>query len=82
MTKALKKATMKRFALEIKYLKNESYENMKIYEKQIKICRKLYKKLRKIYYKIDTCEITIIKIFEKQLPLLFLAKLQVYLELL
>ena len=34
MTKALRKAIMKRPELESKYLKNKSYQNMKIYKKQ------------------------------------------------
>ena len=55
MTKALRKAIMKRSELESKYLKNKSYQNMKIYKKQKNFCSKLYKKERKKNYsKIDT----------------------------
>ena len=47
MTKALRNTIMKRSELESKYLKNKSYQNMKIYEKQKSFCSKLYKKERK-----------------------------------
>ena len=47
MTKALRKAIMKRSELESKYLKNKSYQNIKIYKKQKNFCSKLYRKERK-----------------------------------
>ena len=40
MTKALRKAIMKRSELESKYLKNKSHQNMKIYKKQKNFCSK------------------------------------------
>ena len=83
MTKALSKAIMKRSELESKYLKNKSNQNMRIYKKQKTISSKLYKKERKTFYsKINSCKITGSKIFWKTIPLLFLAKLLLYLELL
>ena len=57
---------MKRSELENKYLKNKSYENMKIYKKQKNFCCNLYKKERKKFYsKIDTHKIMDNKIFWK-----------------
>ena len=47
MTKALRKAMMKRSELESKYIKNKTNENLKSYKKQINFCGKLYKKERK-----------------------------------
>ena len=47
MTKALRKAIMKRSELESKYLKNKSHQNMNIYKKLKIFCSKLYKKERK-----------------------------------
>ena len=68
MTKALKKAIMKRSELESKYLKNKSYQNMKIYKKQKTFSSKLYKKDRKNFYsKIDTRKITDNKTFWKKI---------------
>ena len=50
---------MKRSQLESKYLRNKSYQNMKIYKNQKNFCSKLYKKERKKNYsKIDTRKIT------------------------
>ena len=44
MTKALRKAIMKRSELESKYVKNKTNENLKSYKKQWNFCSKLYKK--------------------------------------
>ena len=84
MTKVLRKEIMKRSERESKYLKNKSYQNMKIYKKQKNFCSKLYKEgKKKKYSKTDTRKITDNKKhFGKQFPLFFLAKLLVYLELL
>ena len=41
MTKALRKVIMKRSELESKYLKNKSYQNMKIYKKQKKLLQQI-----------------------------------------
>ena len=66
MTKALTKAVMKRSELESKYLRNKSYQNMKIYKKKKNFCSKLYKTERKTFYsKIDTRKITDNKTFWK-----------------
>ena len=43
MTKALRKAIMKRSELESKYVKNKTNENLKPYKKQRSFCSKLYK---------------------------------------
>ena len=48
MTKALRKAIMKRSELESKYVKNKTSENLKSYKKQKNFCSKLYKKEKKI----------------------------------
>ena len=47
MTKALRKAIMKRSELESKYVKTKTSENLKSYIKQINFCSKLYKKKEK-----------------------------------
>ena len=52
MTKALRKAIMKRSEFESKYVKNKINENLKSYKKQRNLCSKLYKKERKKYYKM------------------------------
>ena len=66
MTKAQRKTIMKRSELESKYLKNKSYQNLKVYKKKKNFCSKLYKKERKkIYSKTDTCKITDNKTFWK-----------------
>ena len=41
MTRPLRKAIMKRFELESKYLKNKSYQNAKIYNKQKKLLQQI-----------------------------------------
>ena len=56
MTKALRKATMKRFELATKYHKTKSIEDYNNYKKQINFCSKLYKKERKKFY--DNLDIT------------------------
>ena len=52
MTKAFRKAIMKRSELESKYVKNKTNENLKSYKKQRNFCSKLYKKERKKYYEM------------------------------
>ena len=66
MTKALRKAIMKRSELESKYLKNRTNENLKSYKKQRNFCSKLYKKERKKYYeRLDWNNVTDNKKFWK-----------------
>ena len=66
MTKALKKAIMKRSELETKYLKNESIQNLNKYKKQRNFCSRLYKRERKKYYEnLDLNVITDSKKFWK-----------------
>ena len=50
ITKALRKAIMRRSQLESKYLKNRTEENKKLYKKQRNFCSRLYKKEKKNYY--------------------------------
>ena len=50
MTKALRKAIMKRSALENKYLRNNTTENKIHYKKQKNFCSRLYKIERKKFY--------------------------------
>ena len=50
MTKALRKAIMKRSELESKYFKKSTENNKLMYRKQRNFCSKLYKKERKKYY--------------------------------
>ena len=42
MTKALRKAILKRSELESKYVKNKTSENLKSYKKQLNFCSNLY----------------------------------------
>ena len=66
MTKALRKAIMKRSELESKYVKNKTNENLKSYKKQINFCSKLYKKERKkCYERLDLNNVTDKKNFWK-----------------
>ena len=51
MTKALRKAIMKRSELETKFYKTKSVNDHKFYKKQKYFVRKLYKKERKTFYK-------------------------------
>ena len=62
MTKTPRKSIMKISELVSKYLKNKSYQNMKIYKKQENILQQIYRKGRK---KIDTRKITDNKTFWK-----------------
>ena len=50
MTKALRKAIMRRSALKSKYLSNKSENSERIYKKQKNFVSRLYKKERKIFY--------------------------------
>ena len=50
MTKALRKAIMKRSELATKYHKTKSIEDYNNYKKQRNFCSKLYKKERKRFY--------------------------------
>ena len=50
MTKALRKAIMKRSELKSKYFQNQSTDNFKLCKKHKNYCSKLYKKERKRYY--------------------------------
>ena len=72
MTKALRKAIMRRSELESKYFKNKTNENKARFKKQKKICSKLYKKERKKFYSnLELNEITDNKLFWKTIkPLL------------
>ena len=66
MTKALRKAIMKRSELESKFVKNKTSENLKSYKKQRNFCSKLYKKERKKYYeRLDLNNVTDNKKFWK-----------------
>ena len=47
MTKTPRKSIMKISELVSKYLKNKSYQNMKIYKKQENILQRIYRKGRK-----------------------------------
>ena len=72
MTKALRKAIMRRSELESKYFKKKTNENKARFKKQKKICSKLYKKERKKFYSnLELNEITDNKLFWKTIkPLL------------
>ena len=72
MTKALRKAIMKRSELATKYHKTKSIEDYNNYKKQRNFCSKLYKKERKKFYdNLDIKNITDNKKFWKTLkPLL------------
>ena len=50
MTRALRKAIVKRSKLKSKYFKNQTVHDFKMYKKQKNYCSKLYKKERKRYY--------------------------------
>ena len=66
MTKALKKAIMKRSELESKYVKNKASQNLRSFKKQRNFCSKLYKKERKKYYeRLDLNNVTDNKKFWK-----------------
>ena len=72
MTKALRKAIMRRSELESKYFKNKTNENKARFKKQKSFCSKLYKKERKKFYSnLELNEITDNKLFWKTIkPLL------------
>ena len=48
MAKALRKAIMKRFELESKYVESKTSENLRSHKKQRNFCSKLYKKEKNI----------------------------------
>ena len=79
MTKALRKAIMKRSELESKYLKNRTNENLKSYKKQRNFCSKLYKKERKKYYeRLDLNNVTHNKKFWKTVKPFFSDKVTTF----
>ena len=79
MTKAPRKAIMKRSELESKYVKNKTSENLKSYKRQINFCSKLYKKERKNYYeRLNSNNITENKKFWKTVKPFCLAKLPLF----
>ena len=65
MTKALRKAIMKRSELESKYVKNKKNENFNSYKKKRNFCSKLYKTERKNYERLDLRNFTDNKKFQK-----------------
>ena len=50
MTKALRKAIMRRYELETKYFKLKTNDTLKTYKKQKNYCSRLYKKERKKFF--------------------------------
>ena len=79
MTKALRKAIMKRSELESKYVKNKTNENLKSYKKQRNFCSKLYKKERKKYYeRLDLNNVTHNKKFWKTVKPFFSDKVTTF----
>ena len=75
ITKALRKAIMKRSYLENLYFKKRSPESMKKYKKQKNICSKLYKKERRRYFEsLDPSKIVDDKTFWKNIQPLFSEK--------
>ena len=72
MTKTLRKAIMRRSALENQYHKNSTPENNAIYRKHKNYCSKLYKKERKKYYtNLNLRDITDNKKFWKTIKPMF-----------
>ena len=66
ITKALRKAIMRRFQLQTRYFRYKSQNNYTAFKKQRNFCSKLYKKERKKYYNsLDTKNITDNKQFWK-----------------
>ena len=64
ITKAHKKAVMKRSELKTKYLKNSTLENFNKFKKQKNFCSRLYKKERKMFLdKLDIKLVTDSKTF-------------------
>ena len=75
ITKSLRKAIMRRSALEGKYYKHGSDDNKKAYRKQKFFCSRLYKKERKKYYSnLDIKNITDNKKFWQTVKPLFTDK--------
>ena len=75
ITKALRKAIMKRSYLENLYFKKRTPESMKKYQKQKNFCMKLYKKERRKYFEsLDPSKIVDNKTFWKNTHPLFSAK--------
>ena len=73
MTKALRKAIMKRSELESKYFKKSTENNKLMYRKQRNFCSKLYKKERKKYYNnLDLNDIADNKKFWKTVKTIFI----------
>ena len=58
ITKAYRKAVMRRSELKIKYLKNSTLENFKKFRKQKKFCSRIYKKERKRF--LDKLDIKLV----------------------
>ena len=75
MTKALRKAIMKRSEPENKHVKINTNENLKSYKKQRNFCRKLYKKDRKKYEMLDLKNMTVIRSSGKLLNHFYLIRL-------
>ena len=75
ITKALRKAIMKRSYLENLYFKKRTPESMKKYKKQKNFCSKLYtKKRRKYFESLDPSKIVGNKTFWKNIHPLFSEK--------
>ena len=75
VTKALRKAIMKRSQLEKTYFKKRTQESFKKYKKQKKCCSRLYKRERKIFFEsIDSSKITDNKTFWKNIQPFFSEK--------
>ena len=75
ITKALRKAIMKRSYLENLYFKKRTPESMKKYQKQKNFCMKLYKKERRKYFEsLDPSKIVDNKTFWKNIQPLFSEK--------
>ena len=72
MTKTLRKAILRRSALENQYHKNSTPEHNAIYRKHKNYCSKLYKRERKKYYtNLNLRDITDNKIFWKTIKPMF-----------
>ena len=75
VTKALRKAIMKRSYLEKLYFKKKTTESLKKYKKHKNFCSRLYKKERKKYFDtLDVNKITDNKAFWKNIQPLFSEK--------
>ena len=75
VTKALRKAIMKRSQLDKIYFKKRTQESFKKYKKQKKYCSRLYKRERKSFFEsIDSSEITDNKTFWKNIQPFFSEK--------